>query len=105
MNDLPRATAKLRMGIALRAVFQSEAWLGAHAGLFTRLGIDLTFPAIATGGPAAMNGAMRGDWGVCHTGALPIVQGVLKGEDPVLVLTPTELHDAVFVMARRDITT
>jgi ABC-type nitrate/sulfonate/bicarbonate transport system substrate-binding protein len=105
MSNAPPNMTKLRMGIALRAVFQSEAWLGAHAGAFSRLGIDLTFPAIATGGPASMAGALRGDWDVCHTGALPIVQGVLKGEDPVLLLTPTELHDAVFVMARRDITT
>jgi ABC-type nitrate/sulfonate/bicarbonate transport system substrate-binding protein len=104
MSSAPPDVAKLRMGIALRAVFQSEAWLGAHAGLFTRLGIDLSFPAIATGGPASMAGAIRGDWDVCHTGALPIMQGVLKGEDPVLLVTPTELHEAVFVMARRDIT-
>jgi ABC-type nitrate/sulfonate/bicarbonate transport system substrate-binding protein len=105
MSDVPPHVANLRMGIALRAVFQSEAWLGAHAGLFSRLGIDLTFPAIATGGPASMAGAIRGDWDVCHTGALPIVQRVLRGEDPVLLITPTELHEAVFVMARRDITT
>ena len=105
MSDAPPTAAPLRMGIALRAVFQSEAWLGAHAGAFSRLGIDLTFPAIATGGPAAMAGALRGDWDVCHTGALPIMQGVLKGEDPVLLITPTELHDAVFVMARREFTT
>jgi len=105
MSDSPPQAAPLRMGIALRAVFQSEAWLGAHAGTFSRLGIDLTFPAIATGGPAAMAGALRGDWDVCHTGALPIMQGVLKGEDPVLLITPTELHDAVFVMARREFTT
>ena len=105
MSDSPPAAAPLRMGIALRAVFQSEAWLGAHAGTFYRLGIDLTFPAIATGGPAAMAGALRGDWDVCHTGALPIMQGVLRGEDPVLLVTPTELHDAVFVMARREFTT
>src|SRR6185437_2401916 len=103
-NPPPDATP-LRMGIALRAVFQSEAWLGGHAGLFSRLGIDLSFPAIATGGPAAMAGALRGDWDVCHTGALPIMQGVLRGEDPVLLVTPTALHDAVFVMARREFTT
>ena len=105
MSDSPPAATALRMGIALRAVFQSEAWLGAHAGAFSRLGIDLTFPAIATGGPAAMAGATRGDWDVCHTGALPIMQGVLRGEDPVLLITPTELHEAVFVMARREFTT
>jgi ABC-type nitrate/sulfonate/bicarbonate transport system substrate-binding protein len=104
MSNPPQQAAKLRMGIALRAVFQSEAWLGAHAGLFSRLGIDLSFPAIATGGPASMAGAIRGEWDVCHTGALPIAQGVLRGEDPVLLVTPTELHEAVFVMARRDIT-
>ena len=34
MSDSPPAAAPLRMGIALRAVFQSEAWLGAHAGTF-----------------------------------------------------------------------
>jgi ABC-type nitrate/sulfonate/bicarbonate transport system substrate-binding protein len=105
MSNPPPQAAKLRMGIALRAVFQSEAWLGAHAGTFSRLGIDLSFPAIATGGPASMAGAIRGDWDVCHTGALPIMQGVLRGEDPVLLVTPTELHDAVFVMARREFTT
>ncbi len=105
MSDALPDMAKLRMGIALRAVFQSEAWLGAHAGLFSRLGMDLSFPAIATGGPASMAGAIRGDWDVCHTGALPIMQGVLRGQDPVLLVTPTELHEAVFVMARRDITT
>ena len=93
------------MGIALRAVFQSEAWLGAHAGVFSRRGIHLTFPAIATGGPAAMAGAIRGDWDVCHTGALPIMQGVLRGEDPVLLITPTDLHEAVFVMAPRELMT
>src|SRR6185312_11530529 len=105
MPNPPPAAAPLRMGIALRAVFQSEAWLGVHAGLFSRLGIDLTFPAIATGGPAAMAGAIKGDWDVCHTGALPIMQGVLRGEDPVLLITPTALRDAVFVMARREFTT
>jgi ABC-type nitrate/sulfonate/bicarbonate transport system substrate-binding protein len=105
MPDLPPDITRLRMGIALRAVFQSEAWLGARAGIFSRLGIGLSFPAIATGGPAAMAGALRGDWDVCHTGALPIMQGVLRGEDPVLLLTPTELHDAVFVMAHREIKT
>src|ERR1700749_208039 len=105
MSDSRPQNANLRMGIALRAVFQSEAWLGAHAGLFSRLGIDLSFPAIATGGPASMAGALSGDWDVCHTGALPIVQGVLRGEDPVLLITPTEWHEAVFVMARREFTT
>ena len=52
-----------------------------------------------------MAGALRGDWDVCHTGALPIMQGVLRGEDPVLLITPTERHEAVFVMARREFTT
>jgi ABC-type nitrate/sulfonate/bicarbonate transport system substrate-binding protein len=33
------------------------------------------------------------------------MQGVLRGEDPVLLVTPTALHDAVFVMARREFTT
>ena len=31
MPNAVSQSANLRMGIALRAVFQSEAWLGAHA--------------------------------------------------------------------------
>jgi ABC-type nitrate/sulfonate/bicarbonate transport system substrate-binding protein len=96
--------ARVRMAIALRAAFQSETWIGAEAGIFRRFGMEVTFPTVEAGGPQATAGTVRGDWDVCHTGGVPIVQGVLRGQDPVLIITPTELHDGVYVMARREIT-
>jgi ABC-type nitrate/sulfonate/bicarbonate transport system substrate-binding protein len=47
---------------------------------------------------------VRGDWEFCHTGDLPIVEGVAQGQDPVLIVAPTVPHDAAFLVARRDIT-
>ena len=49
-------------------------------------------------------GKLRGDWEFCHTGDLPIAEGVARGEDPVLIVAPTAPHDAAFLMARRGIT-
>ena len=103
-----RATAgagtEIRFAIALRATFQSAAWIGTEAGIFRRHGIEVTFAALEAGGPQALAGTVRGEWDFCHTGDVPIVEGVLQGQDPVLILTPTELHEGVFVMARREIT-
>jgi ABC-type nitrate/sulfonate/bicarbonate transport system substrate-binding protein len=92
-----------RAAIALRATFQSVAWVGTEAGIFRRHGIEVTF-TLETGGPRAAAGVVRGDWEFCHTGDLPIVEGVAQGQDPVLIVAPTVPHDAAFLMARRDIT-
>jgi ABC-type nitrate/sulfonate/bicarbonate transport system substrate-binding protein len=94
---------RARAGIALRAAFQSVIWVGAEAGLFKRHGIDVTF-TLETGGPRAAAGTVRGEWEFCHTGDLPIVEGVAQGQDPVLIVAPTLPHDAAFLMARRGIT-
>jgi len=75
----------------------------AEAGLFHRHGLDVTV-TVETGGPRAATGTVGGDWEFCHTGDLPIAQGVLQGQDPVLILTPAELHDVAFLMGRHDIT-
>lgn len=93
----------VRTGIALRAAFQSVIWVGAEAGLFKRHGIDVTF-TLETGGPRAAAGMVRGDWEFCHTGDLPVIEGVARGQDPVLIVAPTLPHDAAFLMARRGIT-
>jgi len=112
-NVCPSATALLaavaagnhvRFAVALRVAFQSAAWIGAEAGIFKRHGIDVVFPNLAAGGPQAAKGTVRGDWEFCHTGDVPIVQGVLQEHDPVLILTPTELHEGVLVMSRHEIT-
>jgi ABC-type nitrate/sulfonate/bicarbonate transport system substrate-binding protein len=98
-----QAATRIRAATGLRAALQSLTWIGAEAGLFRRHGLDLTL-TVETGGPRAATGTVRGDWEFCHTGDLPVVQGVLQGQDPVLILTPAEIHDVAFVMGRRDIT-
>jgi ABC-type nitrate/sulfonate/bicarbonate transport system substrate-binding protein len=94
----------VRIATALRAAFQSVGWIGAETGLFRRHGIDASFPTLQAGGPGAVTKMLAGDWDFAHTGDVPIVQGVLRGDDPVLILTPTDLHAGVFVMSRREIT-
>ena len=93
----------VRMAIALRAAFQSVAWVGAELGIFRQHGIELMF-TLETGGPRAAAGTVQGDWEFCHTGDIPVVEGVAQGQDPVLVVAPTAPHDAAFLMARRGIT-
>jgi ABC-type nitrate/sulfonate/bicarbonate transport system substrate-binding protein len=97
------AATQIRAATGLRAALQSLISIGAEAGMFQRHGLDVTVN-VETGGPRAATGTVRGDWEFCHTGDLPIVQGVLQGQDPVLILTPAELHDVAFLMGRRDIT-
>jgi ABC-type nitrate/sulfonate/bicarbonate transport system substrate-binding protein len=92
-----------RTAIALRAAFQSVVWVGVEAGIFKQHGVAVAF-TLETGGPRAAAGTVRGDWEFCHTGDLPILEGVAQGQDPVLIVAPTVPHDAAFLMARRDIT-
>lgn len=96
------AVTEIRGAVALRAALQSLTWMGVEAGLFKQHGLDVTL-TLETGGPRAATGTVRGDWEFCHTGDLPVVQGVLAGEDPVMILTPADLHDVAFLMGRRDI--
>jgi len=98
-----QAATRIRAATGLRAALQSLTWIGAEAGLFHRHGLDVTL-TIETGGPRAAIGTVRGDWKFCHTGDLPVVQGVLQGQDPVMILTPAELHDVAFLMGLRRIT-
>jgi len=85
-------------------MWQSTAWLGAEAGVFKRRGIDMTFPAIAVGGPPAAAGVIRGDWEFAHTGTLPVAEEVLKGQDIVILATPTSEFANSFIMTRKEIT-
>ena len=62
---------QVRVATGLLATWQSTAWLGAEAGLFKKREIDMTFPAIAVGGPQAAAGLIRGDWEFADTGPCP----------------------------------
>jgi len=76
-----------RTAIALRATFQSVVWVGVETGIFKRHGVEVAF-TLETGGPRAAAGTVRGDWEFCHTGDLPILEGVAQGQDPVLSRRP-----------------
>ena len=95
---------RVRVATGLLATWQSTAWLGAEAGVFRRHGIDMTLPAIAVGGPRAAADVIRGDCEFAHTGALPVAEEVLKGNDIVILATPTSEFPNSFVMTRKDIT-
>jgi hypothetical protein len=94
----------VRVATGLLATWQSIAWLGAEAGLFKKRGIDISLPAIAVGGPQAAAGVIRGDWEFAHTGTLPVAEAVLKGDDIVILATPTSEFPNSFVMTRKEIT-
>lgn len=85
-------------------MWQSTAWLGAEAGIFKKHGVDLGVTAIAIGGPQAAAGVLRGDFEFAHTGVLPVAEEVLKGNDIVILATPTSEFPNQFVMTRKEIT-
>jgi ABC-type nitrate/sulfonate/bicarbonate transport system substrate-binding protein len=93
------------MSTGLRATTQSISWIGSQAGVFKKHGLDVSFPKLEVGGPEAAAGMMRGDWEFCQTGTLPIVEGVLNGGDPVILLRNAAQHVGMFVMSRREFTT
>jgi hypothetical protein len=95
---------RVRVATGLLATWQSTAWLGAEAGLFKKRGIDLTLPAIGVGGPQAAAGLIRGNWEFAHTGTLPVAEEVLKGNDIVILATPTSEFTNSFIMTRKEIT-
>ena len=98
------APQRVRVATGLLATWQSTAWLGAEAGLFGKRGIDLTLPAIAVGGPQAATGLIRGDWEFAHTGTVPVAEEVLKGNDIVILATPTSEFSNSFIMTTKEIT-
>ena len=95
---------RVRIVTGLRATVQSLGWIGTEAGIFKRLGLDVAFPKLETGGPEAAAGLVRGDWEFAETGSAPLVQGVLAGRDTVILLTPTAPSSASLILARSEIT-
>jgi ABC-type nitrate/sulfonate/bicarbonate transport system substrate-binding protein len=83
------ANDSIRLVTGLRATVQSLGWIGTEIGIFKRLGLEIAFPKLETGGPEAAAGLVRGDWDFAETGSSPLIQGVLDGRDTVILLTPT----------------
>jgi ABC-type nitrate/sulfonate/bicarbonate transport system substrate-binding protein len=103
-QDAQTAVRQVRVATGLLATWQGTAWLGAEAGLFKKRSVDVTFLGIAVGGPQAAAGLIRGDWEFAHTGTLPVAEEVLKGQDIVILATPTSEFANSFVMTRKEIT-
>jgi hypothetical protein len=76
----------VRIAISVRATSQSLGWIATEAGIFQRLGLNVTFPAMETAAVEGVAGLIRGDWDFVEVGGAPIVQGVLDGHDPVMLL-------------------
>lgn len=103
-SEAQQTSQKVRVATGLLATWQSTAWLGAEAGVFKKYGVDLSVPAIAIGGPQAAAGVIRGDFEFAHTGVLPVAEEVLKGNDIVILATPTSEFANQFVMTPKEIT-
>ncbi len=99
------AESKVRLAFALRSAHQSMLWLGTETGLFRKQGLEVSFPAMETGGPKAVAGLVSGDWDFCSTGTVPVAENFLNGGDVVALLRATLEHQLVFIAARRELTT
>jgi len=93
----------VRVATGLLAMWQSTAWLGAEAGIFRTRQIEMSLTGVAIGGPQAAAGLIRGDYEFAHTGVLPVAEEVLKGNDIVILATPTTEFPNQFIMTRREI--
>jgi ABC-type nitrate/sulfonate/bicarbonate transport system substrate-binding protein len=94
-----------RIAIAVRATPQSLGWIGTEAGIFHRLGLNVTFPAMETAAVEAVAGLVRGAWDFVEVGGAPIVRGILEGHDTVMLLAADRAPLAgQYLVARRDLT-
>ncbi len=93
-----------RIATGFRATIQSLGWIGMEAGIFKRLGLDVSLPAVETGGPEAAAGLARGDWELAEMGTASLVESVLAGDEAVILLAPTvPSWTGVPILARRSI--
>lgn len=88
LHDALGAGRTVRTVTGLRATSQSLGWIATESGIFRRMGLEVVFPKLETGGPEAAAGLIRGDWEFAETGSSPLIQGVLDGHDTVILLTP-----------------
>lgn len=95
----------VRIAISARATSQSLGWIGTEAGIFHRLGVNVTFPAMETAAVEGVAGLVRGEWDFVEVGGAPIVQGVLDGHDPVMLLAAEQAPLAGrYLVARQGLT-
>lgn len=104
MNVSGIASHPARLVTGLRATFESLGWIAAEVGIFQRLGLEVVFPKLETGGPEAVAGVLRGDWDFAETGSVPYVQSMLDRRDVVILLAALEpLPTGMPVLTRPEI--
>jgi len=95
----------VRITTGLLAASQSVAWIGAAAGIFAKHGLRASFPRLEVGGPESVAGLLRQEWDFAQTGAVPIMETVLRGGDAVILLRNTLPHGNIVIVARPEIET
>ena len=87
----------MRAALGLRSTAQSLGWIAAEVGIFDALGIRFRIAKHETAAPTGIAGLLSGDWAFAELGAVPIIQSVIDGQDPVILLAP-EPAAALYVL-------
>ncbi|WP_338616319.1 ABC transporter substrate-binding protein [Pigmentiphaga sp. CHJ604] len=100
MKTLPQ----VRLALGLRSTAQSLGVIGRDAGIFRAQGLDLRIAREETAGPEGVRGLIAGEYELAEFGAVPLVQAVYEGHDPVILLA-AEQTNALYLLGAAHIDT
>lgn len=81
----------VRLVLGLRSTAQSLGVIGRDTGIFARHGIDLQIVREETAGPVGAHCLISGECDIGEFGAVPVIQALLDGADPVIVLAAEQI--------------
>ena len=90
-----------RLVLGLRSTAQSLGIIGRDTGIFAHHGIALQIIREETAGPAGARYLISGESDLGEFGAVPVIQAVLEGADPVIVFAAEQVS-ALYVFGTRD---
>ncbi|MBN9473975.1 MAG: hypothetical protein ABS43_11565 [Bordetella sp. SCN 67-23] len=96
---MPLPTVRLALG--LRSTAQSLGVIGHDAGVFREQGLDLVIAREETAGPEGVRGLVAGEYDLAEFGAVPLVQAVYEGHDPVVLLAAEQTNAMYLLGAAR----
>ncbi|WP_296555574.1 ABC transporter substrate-binding protein [Pigmentiphaga sp.] len=97
MTPLP----EVRLALGLRSTAQSLGVIGHDAGVFREQGLDLVIAREETAGPDGVRGLVAGEYDLAEFGAVPLVQAVYEGHDPVVLLAAEQTNAMYLLGAAR----
>lgn len=97
MTPLP----EVRLALGLRSTAQSLGVIGRDAGVFREQGLDLVIAREETAGPDGVRGLVAGEYDLAEFGAVPLVQAVYEGHDPVVLLAAEQTNAMYLLGAAR----